>query len=123
TPVHHRRHRHKPHPRPHHAVVVAAPFSWHTSRVTPADLGKSWHSGCPVGPAQLRAISLTYWGFDRQSHHGTLVASASATTALVTAFRSLYDARFPIRQMRPVAAYGGNDNRSMAHDNTSAFNC
>ena len=30
---------------------------------------------------------------------------------------------FPIRSMEPVAAFGGNDNRSMAADNTSAFNC
>ena len=31
--------------------------------------------------------------------------------------------RFPIRRMRPIDAYRGSDDRSMAADNTSAFNC
>ena len=31
--------------------------------------------------------------------------------------------RFPLRTVRPVTAYGSSDDRSMAADNTSAFNC
>jgi D-alanyl-D-alanine carboxypeptidase-like protein len=38
-------------------------------------------------------------------------------------FRSLFVARFRIRRMHLVDAYGGSDDRSMAADNTSAFNC
>src|SRR5919109_1112810 len=38
-------------------------------------------------------------------------------------FARLYAARFPIRRMRVVDVYGGSDPRSMAADNTSAFNC
>jgi hypothetical protein len=38
-------------------------------------------------------------------------------------FATLYAGRFPIRRMRPVDAYGASDDRSMAADNTSAFNC
>ncbi len=38
-------------------------------------------------------------------------------------FARLDRAHFPIRRMTPIAAYGGSDNRSMAADNTSAFNC
>jgi D-alanyl-D-alanine carboxypeptidase len=41
----------------------------------------------------------------------------------VTAFRALYRARFPIRRMRPIQAYGGDDFASIEADNTSAFNC
>ena len=37
--------------------------------------------------------------------------------------RRLYRLRFPIRRMRLVDAYGADDHRSMAADNTSAFNC
>jgi hypothetical protein len=37
--------------------------------------------------------------------------------------RSLYDARFRIRRMVLVDRYGADDDRSMAADNTSAFNC
>lgn len=105
-------------PRPAHPA-----FRWHASRVDAGDLGKSWHSGCPVGPASLRALSMTIWGFDRTAHRGTLIVGAASVPAYVAAFRTLYRERFPIRLMVPVSAYGGSDNRSMAADNTSAFNC
>jgi len=32
------------------------------------DLPYSWHPGCPVGPGQLRAIHLSYVGFDGRAH-------------------------------------------------------
>jgi D-alanyl-D-alanine carboxypeptidase len=47
----------------------------------------------------------------------------SAVGELTVVFRRLYRAQFPIRRMRPVDAYGGNDERSLAADNTAAFNC
>lgn len=93
------------------------------SPVTAVELGKSWRPGCPVGPGQLRALEVGYWGFDGHSHTGVLVVNVAAIPAIRTAFAAIKQARFPIRRMEPVAAYGGNDNRSMAHDNTSAFNC
>lgn len=39
---------------------------------------------------------------------------------LVGVFREVYEARFPIRRLHLVDAYGGDDNRSMAADNSSA---
>jgi hypothetical protein len=118
-------HQKKPHQSPGSAVTTAAVrrFSYRTAEVTAAKLGKSWHSGCPVGPSMLRAVTMTYWGFDNTAHEGTLIVNASVVSPVVTAFRRIYLARFPIRRMVPIAAYGGSDNRSMAADNTSAFNC
>jgi hypothetical protein len=91
--------------------------------VSAADLGSSWHQGCPVGPDQLRQVRLSYWGFDGRAHTGTLVVHHAVATRVVTVFRTLYQRRFPIRRMAPVAAYGGSDDASMADDNTSGFNC
>lgn len=68
-------------------------------------------------------MRLRYIGFDRRSHLGQLVVSAKVADDVVAVFRTLYRARFPIRRMRPVDAYRGDDNRSMAADNTSGFNC
>jgi hypothetical protein len=85
--------------------------------------GVSWHRGCPVGIADLRLLTVTHWGFDGHSHSGRLVVNRDAVAAMVKAMRSLYRLRFPIRQMRLVDAYGADDHRSMAADNTSAFNC
>ena len=38
-------------------------------------------------------------------------------------FRRLYEARFHVRKLVPIDAYGGSDFRSIEADNTSAFNC
>jgi hypothetical protein len=103
--------------------LQAPPFSHSVSRVTAAQLPHSWHRGCPVPPARLRRVRLTYWGFDRRAHAGALVANEGAVPDLVHVFAHLYAARFPILRLRPIDAYGGNDERSLAADNTAAFNC
>jgi D-alanyl-D-alanine carboxypeptidase len=87
------------------------------------DLPHSWRAGCPVGPAQLRLVRLSYWGFDRRAHVGALVVRDRVADDVVKVFRRLYAERFPIRRMRKVDAYRGSDDASMAADNTSAFNC
>ena len=106
-----------------HAVTRAPSFRWSSRPVTASELGKSWHPGCPVGPSSLRAVQVSFWGFDAAAHTGTVVVNVNAVSAVVAAMRTIYLARFPIRQLVPIAAYGGDDNRSMAADNTSAFNC
>jgi hypothetical protein len=105
------------------AAPSLRPFTYSTSAVTTAQLGKSWHSGCPVEPSSLRNVRLTYAGFDHATHTGTLVVNARYVGSIVSAFQALYEDRFPIRRMVPIAAYGGDDNASMAADNTSGFNC
>jgi hypothetical protein len=76
-----------------------------------------------VGPAQLRQVTLSYWGFDDGPHTGTIVVNASVASSVIKVFAMLYQERFPIRRMQPVADFGGSDDASMAADNTSAFNC
>ena len=85
--------------------------------------GVSWHPGCPVSLDRLRLLRVSYWGFDGAERQGELVVSGSAAPALSRAFGQLFAARFPIRQMRVVDDFGGDDERSMLADNTSAFNC
>ena len=80
-------------------------------------------SRCPVEFADLRLLSVRYVGFDSRSHTGRMVVHRRHAKDLVGVFRELYKARFPIRRMQLVDAYGGDDNRSMAADNTSAYNC
>jgi hypothetical protein len=86
-------------------------------------IGGSWHPGCPVGLGRLRLLAVRYWGFDHKVHLGRLIVSKSAARPLDRVFGLLFAARYPIRQMRPVGAFGGSDERSMLADNTSAFNC
>jgi len=95
-------------------------------RITPLlrrRMRSSHHAGCPVPWRELRYLRLSYVGFDGQSHTGELVVAAAYARDVVGVFRELYDARWPIRRMRLVDAFGGDDDRSMAADNTSGFNC
>jgi D-alanyl-D-alanine carboxypeptidase len=85
--------------------------------------GVSMHRGCPVGFAGLRLLTVAHWGFDGRVHRGRLVVHRDAAEQVLGAMRALYRQRFPIRRMRLVDAYGADDHRSMAADNTSAFNC
>ena len=109
------------------SAVRAAVYQARTSTIPTAMrrrmIGASWHPGCPLGLDQLRLLTLSYWGFDHAVHQGQLIVNESAARALTGAFRLLFAARYPIRQMRVVDVFGGSDERSMLADNTSAFNC
>jgi hypothetical protein len=104
-------------------MAALPPFHVTTKPVTAAQLGRSWRPGCPVGPAELRTLRVSYVGFDGRTHTGSIVVNRRVTRDVTVVFSRLYAARFPIHRMRPVAAYGGSDTRSMAADNTSGFNC
>ena len=101
--------------------------SFTAARLSSADVrrmvGTSWHRGCPVALADLRLVTATYWGFDKRAHTGRIVVHRDVAADVLVVLRRLYAARFPIRRMVPVDAYGGSDFRSIEADNTSAFNC
>jgi hypothetical protein len=84
---------------------------------------KVWRSGCPVPLSDLRRVTLTYVGFDGRAHQGALIVNRTVAAPVTRAFGDLYAARFPIRRMVPIEAYGGSDFGSIEADNTSAFNC
>lgn len=78
---------------------------------------------CPVPLTDLRLLVVTYVGFDSRAHRGELVVHADVAEDIVGVFSALYDDRFPIRRMLLIDEYGGDDNASMAANNTSAYNC
>lgn len=85
--------------------------------------GSSWRRGCPVHLNDLRLLKVRHWGYDGEVHAGWMVVHRDAATPMLRTLKSIYDNRFPIRRMRLVDAYGADDDRSMAANNTSAFNC
>jgi hypothetical protein len=104
-------------------TTAIPPFTSTVSTVTIADLPATYRAGCPVGPSDLRLLRMSYWGFDNQAHTGTMVVHVDVVQDVITVFTSLYNQRFPIRQMVLVDQYGGSDPASMDADNTSGFNC
>src|SRR4051812_6170374 len=72
-----------------------------------------YHQGCPVPLSGLRALRVSYHGFDGRTHTGRIVVNAAAAAPLPRAFRRLYALHFPIRRMGlPVAG-----------DVTASFSC
>jgi hypothetical protein len=87
------------------------------------DLRFTYHAGCPVGPSQLRTVEVSYWDFSGEPRVGKVVVARRVADDVVAVFRQLWAKRFPIRRLRPISAYRGDDDASMAADNTSGFNC
>ena len=105
------------------ATAQAPAFRADVAPVRWQELRHSYRAGGPVPPSALRTVRLSYWGFDGRAHVGTLVVNSRVTADVISIFRRLYEARFPIRRMQAVSAYRGSDDASMAADNTSSFNC
>lgn len=86
-------------------------------------IGRSWHDVPDCLPfSALRLLELPYVGLDGLVHRGELVVAAEIAVEVVAIFERLFDARFPIARMERVDAFDGDDDRSMAANNTSAFN-
>jgi hypothetical protein len=83
----------------------------------------SWRPGCPVALRDLRLLRVDHWGFDGEVHRGAMVVHRNHAGRVLRVLKALFDARYPIARMQLVDVYKGNDDRSMAADNTSAFNC
>ena len=101
----------------HAQVAVLSPAE--RTAMTP----RVWRPGCPVALSDLRRVTLTYVGFDGRAHQGALIVNRTVAAPVARAFGDLYAARFPIRRMVPIEAYGGSDFASIEADNTSSFNC
>ena len=116
-----------PAPAPAPTTLGSAPGYRASIRVidseTAVRMSSSWRPGCPVPLERLRLITLSHWGFDGESREGELVIAADYAEEIVAAFDALYSAQFPIEQIRLVDEFGADDDRSMAANNTSAFNC
>jgi poly-gamma-glutamate synthesis protein (capsule biosynthesis protein) len=83
----------------------------------------SHRAGCPVRLAELRYLQMSFVGFDGRAHIGEMVIHREQAMAVTEVFEQLYEAHWPIRRMRLVDAYEGDDDRSMAGNNTSGYNC
>ena len=93
-------------------------------------VGRTWHSGCPVGRSQLRLVRVNYWGYDGYRYRGEIVLRDSVAARGAAMFTSMYRQKLPIWRMYRVdrfgwssTLHGGNDYKSMRAGNTSGFNC
>jgi len=91
---------------------------------TPAVLARStWEPECPVRPADLRYLTMSFWGFDGRRHTGEMLVSARVAADVVRVFRRLHDAKFPIEEMRITARNELRLAPTGDGNNTGAFVC
>ena len=93
------------------------------SEVDRGRMTHSWRPGCPVPIEDLRLLTLDHWGYDGAEHQGELVVHADYADGILSVFRMLFDARFPIERMQLVDIYDADDHASTLANNTAAFNC
>ena len=65
----------------------------------------TWHDECPVTVDELSYLTMTHWGFDGEVHTGEMIVNAAAAEDIVWVFEQLFDAKFPIEQMRVIDAF------------------
>ena len=83
----------------------------------------TWRPGCPVAIKDRRQVNVPYWNFDNKASQGMLIGHKDVAQEVAAIFDDLYRRRFQIERIAPVEAFGGDDDASMAANNTSAFNC
>jgi hypothetical protein len=96
------------------------------SPVSPAvrkRMGETWSPGCPVRLSQLRYITLSFRGFDGRAHTGELVVRASVARDVVRVFHRLYDASYPIEEMRLPTTADLKAPPTGDGNNTAAYVC
>jgi hypothetical protein len=80
-------------------------------------------SEAPVGCGRLSLVTFPYFGFDGRVHaDGEIVVMDAAAPHVLGIFAKLQEMRFAIAKAKLMDQYDGNDDTSMADDNTSAFN-
>lgn len=92
--------------------------------VPPDVLARStWQPACPVTAGELRYLTMSFVGFDGRPHTGEMIVHGDVARDVVAVFEQLFAARFPIEEMRVVAAAELDIPPTGDGNNTSAFVC
>lgn len=84
--------------------------------------GKSFPQNCTTARSELRYLRILHRDLEGRTRVGEMICNRSIADDLLTIFRTLYDARYPIQQMVLIDRYDADDERSMQANNSSAFN-
>jgi hypothetical protein len=83
----------------------------------------TWSAGCPVTLAELRYVTVTFRGFDGRAHTGELLVNRAVAADVVTVFRRVFEAGFPIERMRVTTVEERDAVPTGDGNNTGAFTC
>lgn len=86
-------------------------------------MGETWSPACPVDLGGLRYVTVTFRGFDGKAHTGELVLAAPEARDVVSVFRALFRADFPIEEMRLPTTADLEAHPTGDGNNTAALVC
>lgn len=84
--------------------------------------GKSYKEDCTIPVSQLRYIKVLHCTLNGEIHIGEIICNQLIATDLVSIFKNLYKANYPIERMVLIDNYNANDQLSMVDNNSSGFN-
>lgn len=87
--------------------------------------GSSWHADRPCPSREdLVLLTVPYIAFDSKTKTGQLIVAKTHAGEVAAVFDSIFESgTFRIERMDLIDEFHGNDDASMAANNTSAFNC
>ena len=83
--------------------------------------GKSFAVNCSMKRSDLRYLRLLHRNALGQTLTGEMICNRSIADDLLTIFRQLYEASYPIERMVLIDDYDADDEASMADNNSSCF--
>jgi hypothetical protein len=83
-----------------------------------------WNEKCPVAISRLKLLNLSYYDFEGNHHSdGKMIVIDTIAEKVLEVFKELHKRKFPIAKIKLMNDYNGDDELSMADNNTSAFIC
>uniref|UniRef100_I5AX10 Peptidase M15C domain-containing protein n=1 Tax=Eubacterium cellulosolvens (strain ATCC 43171 / JCM 9499 / 6) TaxID=633697 RepID=I5AX10_EUBC6 len=84
--------------------------------------GKSFKENCTTPREDLRYLRVLHKNLEGETKCGELVCHKVVAEDLIDIFRKLYEASYPIEQIRLIDDFDGDDELSMSKNNCSSFN-
>ncbi len=85
--------------------------------------GGTWRPGCPVALADLALLRFNHVGLDGRIHRGRLVVHRSVAAQVLGAFRTLFEAGFPLERVDLARRFRPNADPDTRRNATAGFNC
>jgi hypothetical protein len=96
-----------------------------TTGPVPADVlaRSTWQEACPVTSAELAYVTASFIGFDGNPYVGEVIVNASVADQIVDVFHVMFDAGFPLEEVRVIAPEELDAAPTGDGNVTSAFVC
>ena len=81
-----------------------------------------WQSDCPISTEQLRLVEISHFNFEGNIQSGEIIVLDKLAQSVLKIFEELMVIKFPIHSVYLIDKYEGDDEKSMAANNSSSFN-